>query len=151
MTNEAEPALHLTPLLQGLDAAGASCIAADDRSGRIAIVRGSSVELHALDHSNVSSQASSVLRRRYCPIDSTAVDDVADSARRNPLHMLAPTCMPPPHTPPALPQTVQLHAGPDVASVRIAPDGRLAVQRSAGSAEIVDPATGRTIMQACSP
>ena len=67
MTSEAEPAMHLTPLLQGLDAAGASCIAADDRSGRIAIVRGNSIELHVLDGSNGSPQVSSVLRQRRRP------------------------------------------------------------------------------------
>ena len=73
-----------------------------------------------------------------------------DFADQNPLHTRFSTYVPP-HTPPALLQTVQLHAGPEVASVRIAPDGRLAVQRSAGNVEIVDPATCRTVMQACKP
>ena len=82
-------------------------------------------------------------------MDSFAVADARDSAGHSPNYKLVALCVHPPNTPSALLQTVQLHAGPDVASVRIAPDGRLAVQRSAGNIEIVDPATGRTIMQAC--
>lgn len=68
MTSEAEPALHLAPLLQGLDAAGASCIAADDRSGRIAIVRGNTVELRVLDDSNSSVQVSCILGQQSLPL-----------------------------------------------------------------------------------
>ncbi len=44
-------------------------------------------------------------------------------------------------------QTAALHTGPAVVSVRAAPDGTLAVQRSAANVEIVDPASGRTFVQ----
>jgi hypothetical protein len=82
MASEAEPALHLAPLLQGVDAAGASCIAADDRSGRIATVRGSSIELRVLDGSNSSVQvsSSSIPQQQSLRCLSTAVAYTGDSA-----------------------------------------------------------------------
>ena len=39
---------------------------------------------------------------------------------------------------------VHLHSGPTVVAAHIAPDGRLAVQRSAATVEIVNPVSGRT-------
>lgn len=75
MAAQPEPPVYLEPVLEGFDAAGANCIAVDDRSGRLIIARGDTIELRSLtadsnsaqvDHTSQAACWLSVCRQTQC-------------------------------------------------------------------------------------